>query len=52
MMQPFVMSYPVENVSMLNGLHVNDSVRFTLTNSSPGTYVVTAIERLKPPKKK
>jgi len=52
LMQPFVMSYPVDSLSTLLKLRVNDSVRFTLTNLAPGKYLVTDIHRLKPPKKK
>ncbi len=47
MMQSLVMSYPVSNPGLFNGLSVGDSVAFALHSLGSGKYMVTAIKKVK-----
>ena len=46
-MDAMTMEYPVSSASMLNGIAVGDSVRFTLEDRGEGNYMVTNITPIK-----
>jgi len=44
-MPPMTMGYKVSEPGFLQSVHLNDHVRFTLTRSPNGEYIITAIEK-------
>ena len=50
LLEAMTFAYPVRKDSLMNGLLPQDTVAFTLTESSPGNFVVQSLRRVGIPK--